>query len=76
MKQNQTIDIINLDVEIEYNFNPPSIGGTHEDGSQEEIPATVDIYSIKAQGIEIISLVHPDQLEMLQAEILDDLGYT
>lgn len=75
MKQNQTIDIINLDVEIEYNFNPPSIGGTHEDGSQEEIPATVDIYSVKAQGIEIISLIHPDQKEALEEEMLKDFGY-
>lgn len=75
MKQNQTIDIINLDVEIEYNFNPPSIGGTHEDGSQEEIPATVDIYSVKAQGIEIISLIHPDQKEVLEEEMLKDFGY-
>lgn len=75
MKQNQTIDIINLDVEIEYNFNSPSIGGTHEDGSQEEIPATVDIYSVKAQGFEIISLIHPDQKEALEEEMLKDFGY-
>jgi len=69
------IDLINLEVEIEYNFNPPSIGGIHEDGSQEHFPATVSIYSIISKGIEIISLIHPDQIEQLEAEILEDYGY-
>lgn len=70
------IDILNLECEILYNYELPSIGaidtGTNE---HEVIPAILEIYSVKSKGIEIISLITKEDLQTMEAEILDGITY-
>lgn len=61
---------LNLDVELEYDYEPPYNNPTP--AGTEYIPGLVTINSVKCNGIEIISLISKDELEIMQNEILEE----
>lgn len=70
------IDILNLECEILYNYELPSIGAIHSETNEHEvIPAVLEIYSVKSQGIEIINLITKEDLRTMEAEILDGITF-
>lgn len=70
----KTIDLINLEVELRYDYQSPSIGGMYPDtGDQEVIPASITIHSVRSGGIEIISIIPEDQLQIMEEELLEEI---
>jgi hypothetical protein len=79
----KTIDLTELEVDIEYTYEPASIGEVDESGRKEHIPACVSIHSVKAKprkksvllgdvaDVEIYYLLTPAQIESLEEEILE-----
>jgi hypothetical protein len=68
------ITLTDLNVDIEYHYQKPVFGGSYADtGDQEILPAEVDIYSVKCKGIELISLLEPDQLSEMNEKLLEQI---
>lgn len=76
---NLKLDLIDLDVEVRYDYEPPSTGAIDENGRTENLPASVIIYSVLAFGdadlppVEIITLIDKDTLEQMEVDVLKKL---
>lgn len=62
---------LNLDVEISYDKIPSEVGGIDENNNVEYLFGAINITSVKAKGIEIISLLDEQELRALSEEILE-----
>jgi hypothetical protein len=67
-----TLNLLDLDVQVEHKFHKPTVGGSHESGEREIIPAEVEITSIKTDGIEILPLVPTEDVERFANKILEE----
>lgn len=60
---------LTLDVEVSYDRIPQEIGDKDENGNVELIPNSISLTSIKCKGIELISLLSPEEILALEQEI-------
>jgi len=67
------ITLENLECELKYDYEPPTIGGSHPDGSVERLGANVSIYSAICKGVELVTLIEHEQLEAMESKILESL---
>lgn len=71
----RTIDIFDALVDIDYTYEPPSIGAIFtETGEAERLGAGVTITSIKCRGLEIISIIPEEQLLSMEQDILENMA--
>ena len=67
------IDLIGLEVDIEFDTVPAHTGGIDEFGNAEIIPISVSLNSVICKGIEIITLLESSQREVIEEEIIENL---
>lgn len=66
------ISLIDLEADVEFNYEPADVVSTPAD--TEYLPAIISIYSVKVNGIELISLIPKEDLVTMEAQILEEDG--
>lgn len=72
------IDLIDVNIEVEHEYNPATTGGSDDQNNTEQISHSVSITSVKAipygfadRAIEILPLLTDDQINSLSEKILE-----
>lgn len=67
-----TINLSEIEVDVKYNYEPTSIGGSHPDGGAELLPPALTVYSVKWNDVEIIKALSPKQIVELEEQLLEE----
>lgn len=68
------LNLYELEIEVDYDYEPATIGTIFSmTGECEILPSSLTIKSVICNGVEIIKIIPPEQLEEMEEQLIREL---